>query len=224
MLKLLLALVLGLFLEEPSRWAGTIELPGGQKLDYSVELKQDSGTISIPLQGAKDLPLSAVVVSAKELRFSIPSVGAVFELEVAPDGQTATGVLKQGAELKTTLRRLAPGELAGKELKRPQEPKPPLPYEALEVVFGNQAAGVQLAGTLTLPRGKGPFPCAVLVSGSGPQDRDEALLGHRPFLVLADHLTRQGIAVLRYDDRGQRVRREVEDASTSASPATAKAA
>jgi alpha/beta superfamily hydrolase len=70
------------------------------------------------------------------------------------------------------------------------------------VVYENKKDGVQLAGTLTLPRSKGPFPAALLITGSGPQDRNETVLGHRPFLVLADHLTRRGIAVLRFDDRG----------------------
>jgi pimeloyl-ACP methyl ester carboxylesterase len=87
--------------------------------------------------------------------------------------------------------------------KRPQEPHPPYPYDTLAVAFDNMRAdGVRLAGTLTLPRGKGPHPCALLITGSGPEDRDEAVFGHRPFKVLADHLTRQGIAVLRVDDRG----------------------
>ncbi len=84
---------------------------------------------------------------------------------------------------------------------RPQMPAKPYPYRGEEVAF-ESAPGVKLAGTLTLPEGKGPFPAAILISGSGAQDRDEQLLGHRPFLVLADHLTRRGIAVLRYDDRG----------------------
>ena len=70
------------------------------------------------------------------------------------------------------------------------------------MVVENKTAGVTLAGTLTLPAGAGPHPAVVLITGSGPQDRDEAVMGHRPFLVLADHLTRQGIAVLRCDDRG----------------------
>jgi hypothetical protein len=80
---------------------------------------------------------------------------------------------------------------------------PPYPYDTVAVSIANPAApGVTLAGTLTLPRGKGPFPAAVLITGSGGQDRDESLFGHRPFRVLADHLTKQGIAVLRLDDRG----------------------
>jgi pimeloyl-ACP methyl ester carboxylesterase len=204
MLHLLLAL-LCLFARPDERvtWTGTVELPGAMKLDFSVELGKDSGTISIPMQGVKDQPLDGVSVSDKDLKFSVKQYGAVWELKIADDGKSATGLFKQGgAELKTTMKRLAAGETAAKELKRPQEPKPPFPYEAVEVTFENKAANATLAGTLTLPKGSGPFPCVVLVTGSGPQDRDEALLGHRPFLVLADHLTRHGIAVLRYDDRG----------------------
>jgi hypothetical protein len=88
------------------------------------------------------------------------------------------------------------------EVKRPQEPKKPYPYVEEEVSYENKKAGVKLAGTLTLPQGKGPFPAVLLITGSGAQDRNEAILGHKPFLVLADHLTRKGIAVLRVDDRG----------------------
>jgi pimeloyl-ACP methyl ester carboxylesterase len=81
-------------------------------------------------------------------------------------------------------------------------PAPPFPYRAIDVAFDNPAGPSHLAGTLTLPSGSGPFPAALLVSGSGQQDRDETLMGHKPFLVLADYLTRRGIAVLRVDDRG----------------------
>jgi pimeloyl-ACP methyl ester carboxylesterase len=83
-----------------------------------------------------------------------------------------------------------------------REPAPPYPYVAEEVRFGNKGAGDTLAGTLTLPAGRGRFPAVVLITGSGPQNRDEEIFGHRPFLVIADALTRRGIAVLRYDDRG----------------------
>lgn len=105
--------------------------------------------------------------------------------------------------------------------ERPQTPTPPFPYRADDVTFTNPvAAGVTLAGTLTLPQGSGPFPAAILLSGSGAQDRDETMLGHKPFAVIADHLTRRGIAVLRYDDRG--VGRSTGDfpAATSADFAT----
>ncbi len=85
--------------------------------------------------------------------------------------------------------------------KRPQEPNLPYPYVAEEVKFENSSAGITLAGTLTLPRSAGPFTAVILLHGSAPFDRDSTLFGHKPFLVLADHLTRQGIAVLRYDKR-----------------------
>jgi uncharacterized protein len=87
-------------------------------------------------------------------------------------------------------------------LRRPQEPHEPFPYKSEDVVFVNKTAGVELAGTLTIPEGKGPFPAIVLVSGSGPQNRNEEIFNHKPFWVIADYFTRNGIAVLRYDDRG----------------------
>lgn len=86
--------------------------------------------------------------------------------------------------------------------ERPQTPKKPYPYNEEEVSIKDSIAGIELAGTLTTPKEGGPFPAVVLVTGSGPQDRDETLMGHKPFLILSDYLTRQGIAVLRYDDRG----------------------
>ena len=88
------------------------------------------------------------------------------------------------------------------ELKRPQNPVKPYPYREEEVSYSNPAAKIQLAATLTIPPGKGPFPAVLLMSGSGPHDRDESIAGHKPFLVLADYLTRKGIVVLRADKRG----------------------
>ena len=88
------------------------------------------------------------------------------------------------------------------EVRRPQNPVKPYPYRAEDLQYANPGAGIKLAATLTIPPGKGPFPAVVLITGSGQQDRDESLLGHKPFLVLSDYLTRKGIAVLRSDDRG----------------------
>jgi pimeloyl-ACP methyl ester carboxylesterase len=111
------------------------------------------------------------------------------------------GIFKQaGQEMPLQLSRVK-GEIHQK-LNRPQEPKAPFPYTSKDVVIKTKTEGVKLAGTLTIPEGKGPFPAVVLVSGSGPQNRNEELMGHKPFLVIADYLTRNGIAVLRYDDRG----------------------
>jgi len=86
--------------------------------------------------------------------------------------------------------------------KRPQEPKKPYPYREEEVSYASMEEGVKLAGTLTMPESGGPFPVVLLISGSGAQNRDEEIMGHKLFLVMADHMTRRGIAVLRVDDRG----------------------
>jgi alpha-beta hydrolase superfamily lysophospholipase len=93
------------------------------------------------------------------------------------------------------------GALATPAARR-QDPRPPFPYDEVEAAIVSSADETRLQGTLTLPRGQGPFPAVLLLSGAGAQDRDYSALGHRFFLVLADHLTRQGIAVLRLDDRG----------------------
>lgn len=217
LLVALLTLSLALFANaQPQRWEGSVELPGGQKLSFEVSLEKDSGTISIPAQGAKDLALTGITVGEKiTFTLALPNAAAnaVWEFTASKDGKTAEGVLKQmGQQFPSTMRALAAGEVA-KGSNRPQEPKAPFPYKSEDVTITvgtpnaspgpeGEPKGHTLSGTLTIPEGKGPFPGVILVSGSGPQDRDEQLLGHKPFLVLADHLTRKGIAVLRYDDRG----------------------
>ncbi len=193
---------------EPQRWSGSVRLPNEISVDLIVTLTPPTGTIDIPMQGAKGVALSEVQVTADAMSFTLlppgapPEAAARFSLTIQ-DGNTAIGSLVQGgATMPVKLTRLKEGETAT-VTRKAQDPVPPFPYAEEEVTFANeQAEGVILAGTLTLPEGDGPFPAAILVSGSGPQNRDSNLLGHRPFLVLADHLTRQGIAVLRYDDRG----------------------
>jgi len=91
---------------------------------------------------------------------------------------------------------------SGVILNRPQMPKKPYPYKEEEISFINKNDGIRLAGILTIPDGKAPFPAVILISGSGAQDRDESAFGHKPFLVIADYLSRNGVAVLRFDDRG----------------------
>jgi pimeloyl-ACP methyl ester carboxylesterase len=180
-------------------WEGAIQLPTAD-LQVMVDLTPGEagwkGAIDIPLQGAKGLPLEKITVEGSHARFSIAGV---------PGGPTFDGELQEGAIRGTFTQGQASlpfhlGRDAVKPARRPQEPQPPFPYTEEEVAYQN--GDVRLAGTLTLPPGSGPFPAVLLITGSGAQNRNEELLGHKPFLILADHLTRAGIAVLRVDDRG----------------------
>ena len=121
--------------------------------------------------------------------------------QLSDDGAQIKGTWAQGGQ--TFPLDLTRGDASSmKGPNRPQEPKPPLPYESEDVTYANPHANITLAGTLTRPRAAGPFPVVLLITGSGPQDRDETVMAHKPFLVLSDYLTRQGLAVLRVDDRG----------------------
>ena len=158
-----------------------------------------SGTIDIPAQGAKGVRLATIAVDGRAVSFAMAGVPGEprFSGTLSDDGQSMSGMFTQGpASLPFELRRGA------RAYVRPQEPKPPFPYRADEVSYRNDPAGISIAGTLTVPQGAGPFPAVLLISGSGPQDRDSTLMGHKKFLLWADTLTRQGMAVLRVDDRG----------------------
>ena len=150
-------------------------------------------------QGAIGIPCDSVKVDGKKVTIELGKLKAQFEGTSSTSNTVLKGTFTQrGMKFPLSLNRVEKASTR----KRPQTPKKPYPYGAEEVVFENPKAGIKLAGTLTMPKEGGPFPAVVLVTGSGPQDRDETLLGHKPFLVLADHLTRKGIAVLRFDDRG----------------------
>jgi hypothetical protein len=182
-------------------WNGVLEVQG-TRLRLAFHIAQtDSGyvtTMDSPDQGASGIPVAKTRFADFALRLEMPRISAVYEGTLA--GDSIAGTWTQGL---TTFplnlsRNLAPADARN----RPQEPELPYPYHEEEVVIHNEQHNVTLAATLTLPHGTGPHPAVVLISGSGPQNRDEEVFGHKPFLVLADHLTRQGIAVLRYDDRG----------------------
>lgn len=184
-------------------WQGALQVPGGKlRIVFHLTKGADGalgGTLDSPDQGAKGIPLGKVTEERGTVRIEVPAVGGSFEGKRNPATGEITGQWKQGgAALPLILKRVDKAP----EVRRPQEPKPPYPYREEQVVVENARAGVRLAGTLTLPQGAGPFPAALLISGSGPQDRDETIFGHKPFRVLADYLTRRGIAVLRLDDRG----------------------
>jgi len=186
-------------------WAGTLDA-AGQRLRLVFHIDRDTtgalaGTLDSPDQGAYGLPLSAVEATGGDsVRFELRMAGGEYTGQLSADGASIEGSWSQGGGRLPL--RLERSTVEATAPKRPQEPRPPFPYAAEDVAFDNPEAGIRLAGTLTVPQGEGPFPAVVLISGSGPQDRDETVFGHRPFLVLADYLTRHGIAVLRYDDRG----------------------
>jgi len=181
-------------------WLAAPETPLGP-LRMLVRILRDgdglAGTFTSPDQSPQAYKLDPVEANGARLTFRIPTVGGSFEGDLNGEGSRIAGAFSQrGGSLPTVFHR-QDGE---PDLARAQDPKRPYPYDEREVVYSN--AGVRLAGTLTIPRGDGPFPAVVLISGSGAQDRDSTVAGHRLFLVLSDFLTRKGIAVLRSDDRG----------------------
>ncbi|MFC4944532.1 alpha/beta hydrolase family protein [Pseudonocardia sp. GCM10023141] len=176
-------------------WHGTIRTPGAE-LAVGITFTAAGGTAAVPAQGLQGLPLADVVVEGTRVRFAVPSIpgGARFTGTLIDDA--IAGEYNQGGRgFPFTLVR---GTVAA--AGRPQEPQPPFPYWSEQVTFAS--GPVTLAGTLTVPPTGGPHPAVVLITGSGAHDRDESIAGHKPFLVLADALTRAGFAVLRVDDRG----------------------
>jgi pimeloyl-ACP methyl ester carboxylesterase len=151
-----------------------------------------------PDQGQTGLPLTSVQVKEDTLVLEAAYMNLRIALPLS-GGDERRAVMEQNGVRSEIVMRRGTSESA---LRRPQEPRGPLPYLQREVVFQSRAQGIRLGGTLTLPTGPGPHPAVVFISGSGAQDRDETVAGHQPFLVLGDHLTRLGYAVLRTDDRG----------------------
>ena len=202
LLSLVLLLAVSALAAEPVEglWLGTLDA-GAMRLRLALRIGHDdkglTGTLDSLDQGTGEMALSDVTFADGTLRFALPQLKGAYEAKL--EGNALKGTWSQsGASLPLAFERATEIPKA----KRPQVPKRPFPYREEEVTIANAKAGVTLAGTLTLPRSKGRFPAVVLISGSGPQDRDETIFEHRPFLLLSDHLTRRGIAVLRFDDRG----------------------
>ncbi|HEX3043766.1 MAG TPA: alpha/beta fold hydrolase [Bacillota bacterium] len=183
-------------------WLGALKVSGIEmRLVFKITKNADgslSSTMDSPDQGVKGIPVALTTFSDGKLQIEMPIIQGSFDGVINSDGTEIAGEWKQGVSYPLTLKRTQVVE----EARRPQEPKPPFPYHEEEVTYQNQTAGIILAGTLTIPEGKGSFPAVIMVSGSGAQDRNETILNHKPFWVIADYLTRRGIAVLRVDDRG----------------------
>lgn len=182
-------------------WQGALATPHGT-LRLALTVTHDStaglaGVVTSLDQGNARIP-GLLTLHGDTLVLTMPAVSASYTAVLTTSGDSLRGSFTQGGNaMPLNMGRAAPPAVP----KRPQEPQPPFPYRSRDVSF-ESVAGVRLAGTVLLPQGNGPFPAVVLVTGSGPQNRDEELLGHKPFLVIADYLARHGIASLRYDDRG----------------------
>jgi pimeloyl-ACP methyl ester carboxylesterase len=207
-------------------WQGALET-NGMRYRLQLRISHDSqgqliATMDSIDQGINGFRASQVIQSGSAVHLELPAVRGGFDGTLNSIRNTISGTWRQNG---------SPSDLTFKrsdqilELRRPQTPRKPYPYREEELDFPNAKAGIALAGTLTMPRGPGPFPAAILLAGSGPLDRDEADSGHRPFLVLADYLTRMGIAVFRYDKRGVgRSTGDYDQATTADFAADAEAA
>lgn len=156
-----------------------------------------AATADSPDQSAFGLTCDTIIVAAEEIRIEMRSLGAVFSGKLTDDS-TINGTFTQQVSLPLLLKKTD----RPSERKRPQTPRPPFPYKSEDVEYDNADRSLHYGATITIPPGTGPFPAALLITGSGPQNRDEEILGHKWFAVLADALTRNGFIVLRVDDRG----------------------
>lgn len=182
-------------------WKGELELPGN-KLPLIFNIRQNGNelvtTMDSPMQGAKDMPTDKTTFINNELTVDAKKFGISYKGKL--ENETLLGSFIQGgASIPLNLSRKKEGESV---LKRPQTPKPPFNYTIEEVTFTNPIDKNNLAGTLTTPSDKKDFPIVVLISGSGQQNRDSEIFGHKSFWVIADDFAKKGIGVLRVDDRG----------------------
>jgi len=183
-------------------WGGSIDTGASVMRLYFTFNRDDAGNLTgvadSPIQSSESVPLSVVTFDGRALHVEVAvDPAATYDGTFNADPRSFTGTFSQNGA--TFPLELVPSEV--ERPARPQGPKPPFPYDVEEVGYDNAAAGVHLAGTLTTPRGRGQHAAVLLITGSGAQDRDETIAGHKPFLVIADYLTRRGIAVLRVDDR-----------------------
>jgi fermentation-respiration switch protein FrsA (DUF1100 family) len=203
-------------------WQGTLDA-GALKLRILFKIISTPDGLKAQTQSPDQNPVwisaSSVTRDGSSLTITLKELDASFDGKISADLNSIDGKLTQRDNpLPLLLKRVK--DLAANEPRRPQNPVKPYPYGEEEVTYANKASGNTLGATLTIPPGKGPFPAVLLIVGSGPHDRDESLMGHKPFLVLADYLTRQGIVVLRADKRGVGVSTGDAIAATTADYAT----
>lgn len=183
-------------------WRGNIELPGVKlQMIFNISVGEDghlSATLDVPQQGAAGLPIKEAFTKADSLFLKIPAIMGNFMGKFV-SADSIAGEWRQANQV-FILNLSKTGK--AKQLHRPQTPQPPFSYLTEEVEYINPMSGFKLAGTLTLPKDANHCPAVILITGSGAQDRDETISEHKPFFVIADYFAKNGIAVLRVDDRG----------------------
>ncbi len=205
--KLLFSFVLTLFALSLSSqdivgvWSGKLNVMNKElTIVFNIDITElgYSVTMDSPDQGAYGIPCDEVSFDNNRFNISIKTLGVSYSGKLNVD-KIEGQFTQSGMNFPLTLNRTADKPIPP---NRPQEPQEPYPYYTEDLTFENKKEGITLAGTLTLPSDKGKHPVVVLISGSGAQDRNQEIMGHKPFLVIADYLTRNGIGVLRFDDRG----------------------
>ena len=183
-------------------WFGNLNVMGTSmslSFDFQQTGEKWTGTMSVPQQNAKGIPLTSVTNEENGLQFLFDAAGITFAGKWNEKQEIDGTFIQNGQKFPLLLRRESKEVL---KPNRPQEPKAPFPYGIEEITFENTKDKIKLAGTLTYPKTQKPYPVVVLISGSGAQNRNSEILGHQSFWVIADYLTRNGIGVLRFDDRG----------------------
>ncbi len=190
-------------------WTGELNVMG-QKLPIVLNLVDGKCTLDSPAQGATGIPATVDLLTNDSIKVSVKSLGATY-VACYVDGQLQGSFTQHGMKLPLNMKETSPDGP-----NRPQTPKGPFPYTTEEVTFTNAKAGATLAGTLTVPKDRAKC-VIIMVTGSGPENRDEEIYAHKPFAVIADRLARAGIATLRYDDRatGQSVGGDMKNATSA---------
>lgn len=180
-------------------WTGELSY-AGSSLDLNfLVYKNETGyvsSLSVPVQGVTDFQSTSTTFVDSLLTVELKPLGIRYQGKWSTEDTIVGNFVQNGMSLKLNLIR------GNSELYRPQEPKPPFTYYVENIKFRNQSDGNDFSGTLTLPQKEGKFPVVILISGSGPQDRNSYIMGHKPFLLLAHELTQSGVGVLRFDERG----------------------
>lgn len=184
------------------KWMALLKIQGMElDLYFNISKKENNytATLDVPKQGAKDIPVTAIVLKDSTLDISVAAIGMTYSGIVKNDALVVGEFKQMETLLPLDLKRVTEEATV---LIRPQTPQPPFPYREENITFKNTKDQITLAGTLTLPHDVTKFPTVILISGSGPQNRNAEIFGHQPFWVIADYLSRRGVGVLRFDDRG----------------------